>query len=359
MQIYHATGNRRRAVTAVLVLITLPVLLGMAVLCIDVGHMYNVRADLQHTADAAAHAGVLQLPNEGVARATALAFAGTNYPNHGTVLVGSDIHLGNWDLDYNVFTVAEEPINAVRVVVRRSQAHGNPVGFFFAGIFGKYNTDISATATAYTPSGAPPLGVRFLIDDEMFDTDVPAIEDFAADLGVSADDLLTDADGDDFIDFPPTIIELPTGQVGDEALFDIGGGFPFTSTSSPSLEDFLLFEEGGDHHGILTSQLDPLLGVEPVSDPGRYPDFVDPDSALVSPVYKSDVSDTEPGVNALGERRGLVAFRIIGVGSDPDGGGSALPNIIVEILDPSTLGAPSSARLLIEGGGDGSVQIVQ
>ncbi len=189
----------------------------------------------------------------------------------------------------------------------------------------------------------------------------PAIEVFAADMGVSSSDLLADADGDGFIDFPPTVIELPTGQVGDEALFDIGPDFPFTSTSNPSLEDFLLFEEGGDQHGILTSQLDPLIGVKPVSDPDRYPDFVAPNSVLVSPVYKSDVSDTDPGVNALGERRGLVAFKILGIGSDPDGSGSGLPNIIVQIVDPSTLDALSSARLVFDGGGagGGSVQLVQ
>ena len=107
----------------------------MTVLCIDVGHMYNVRADLQHTADAAAHAGVLQLPNEHAARAQAVEFAATNYPNHGSVLARSDIHLGNWDPDYAVFTAGEEPITAVRVVVRRSQQNGNRVGYFFAGIF--------------------------------------------------------------------------------------------------------------------------------------------------------------------------------------------------------------------------------
>ena len=348
------SSSRRRAAAAVLVLVTLLPVLGVAALCIDVGYIYSVRADLQLTTDAAAHAGSLQLPNRAAARETALESARANYPNHGTVVATSDIHLGNWDLDSNVFTVGEEPINAVRVVARRSQQNGNPVGLFFARIFGKHDTDISAAATAYSPTS----GVRFLIDDEMFDTDIPAIEDFAAVMGVSSDDLLTDADGDGFIDFPPTVIELPTGQVGDEALFDIGSGFPFTSGSGPSLEDFLLFEEGGDQHGIDTGDLDPLTGVEPVSDPGQYPDFVDPNAVLVSPVYRNDVSDTDPGVNALGERRGLVAFKILAVGSDPDGGGSLLPNLVVEIVDPSTLDPPSGARLVTEGG-SGLVELVQ
>ena len=45
--------KRRRAATAVLVLVTLPVMLGMAALAIDVCVMYNTRADLQRAADAA------------------------------------------------------------------------------------------------------------------------------------------------------------------------------------------------------------------------------------------------------------------------------------------------------------------
>ena len=119
----------------------------------------------------------------------------------------------------------------------------------------------------------------------------------------------------------------------------------------------LLFEEGGNQHGINTSDLDPLLGVEPVSDPAQYADFVNPNTILVSPVYKSDVGNTTPGVNALGERRGLVAFKIIAVGSDPDGSGSALPNLVVQIVDPQMLGGLGGIRLI--NGAGGSIQIVQ
>ncbi len=71
--------------------------------------------------------------------------------------------------------------------------------------------------------------------------------------------------------------------------------------------------------------------------------YVDPNFVHVSPVYKNDVSPLNPvngapAVNALGLRRGLLAFKIIGVGNDPDGpGGSALPNLIIEIVDPQTV----------------------
>ena len=36
-------------------------------------------------------------------------------------------------------------------------------------------------------------------------------------------------------------------------------------------------------------------------------------------------------------RRGLIAFKIIAVGSDPDGSGSVLPELILEIVDPATI----------------------
>ncbi len=75
------------------------------------------------------------------------------------------------------------------------------------------------------------------------------------------------------------------------------------------------------------------MGVEPVSDPDLYPAFVNPNQVLVSPIWKSDVSDTNPWVNAKGERRGLVAFKILALGEDPPG--SYLPNLVIEIVSPS------------------------
>ena len=349
-------GPRCRGAVAVVVVTAVPVVIGMAALTVDVGYMYNIRAALQRAADAAALAVAIEITDgyDPIAlQALAGQYANTNHPGHGNILTG--FTLGNWDRDAGVFVSGGDPVNGVRVVVQRSQAAGNPVDLFFAGIFGITQTEISATATAAGP-GVTPLGVRFLIDDEMFDTDVPVIQDFAASLGVSSDDLLTDADGDGFIDMPPTVLELPTGQVGDEALFDIGLGFPYTSTSVPSLADFLLFEEGGNQHGIATSDLDPLVGVEPLSDETRYPDFVNSYQVHVSPLYKSDVSDRIPGVNALGVRRGLVAFRILGVGADPDGGGPVLPNLMIEIVSPVGLDV-ADARLL--GVDDLPVQLVQ
>ena len=50
-------GRRRRAAVIVQVVVALAMLIGFGALVIDVGMMYNTRADLQHAADAAALAG--------------------------------------------------------------------------------------------------------------------------------------------------------------------------------------------------------------------------------------------------------------------------------------------------------------
>ena len=330
-------------------------LVGIAALSVDIGYIMVTRADLQNAADAAALAGAHYLSAEASAIAKAQYYAEQNHSGHGTIVSPSDVVLGNWDKDAKVFGSNLEPYNAVRVTVRRSRDAGNSLTLFFAHIFGISDTEISASAVAYGDRGQ----VRFLIDDEMFDTDEPAIEALAYSLGMSTEDLLTDGDGDNFIDMPAdTIIELPTGQVGDEALFAIGPEFPFSNSTSPSLEDFLLYDENGDTRGITDSDLDPLPGVDPVSDPDDYPSFVDAEQVHVSPVYKSDVSDTEPWVNAKGERRGLVAFKIIGVGADPDGGGSGLPNLIIQIVSPSQIDL-TTLEASVSGAGGSQVTLVQ
>ena len=56
------SSNRRQGVTAIFALISLVALLGFAALSVDVGLMYLTKAQMQRTADAAALAGVSQLP---------------------------------------------------------------------------------------------------------------------------------------------------------------------------------------------------------------------------------------------------------------------------------------------------------
>ena len=53
---FQSETHRKRAIAVVVVVVLLPVLLGFAALTVDVGMIYNVRADLQRAADAGAMA---------------------------------------------------------------------------------------------------------------------------------------------------------------------------------------------------------------------------------------------------------------------------------------------------------------
>jgi hypothetical protein len=83
--------------------------------------------------------------------------------------------------------------------------------------------------------------------------------------------------------------------------------------------------------------------VAPVTDDSKYGDYVDPKFVHISPVTFSDVSTLNkehgiiPQINAKGLRRGLIAFKIVDVGVDVDGGGSVLPELVIETVDPATL----------------------
>ena len=336
-------GSRRGAVL-VLVAASLPVLLAVTALAVDLGYLVMVRTQLQAAADAAAFAGAQGLPDHAVSRSLAQQYADLNHPTDGTVLKASDIAFGRWNGYAREFERGHPNENAIQVTVRRCQENGNPLRLFFAAVRGRHYTDVEATATVMV---LPIGGTRFLIDDEMIDTDLPAIQDLAARMGTTPDEFLQDADGDWFIDLPPgEFLELPTGQMGDEGIFRMLPEFPFTGSSSPSFTDFLNYNEDSSswrYDLIPKEMLDPLVGVAKIDDGSRYSSYVDPGGFVhVSPVFKSDISVLDPvngvpAVNALGERRGLLAFTIEGVGEDPDGDGSLLPNLIIGIVDPSTV----------------------
>ena len=223
----------------------------------------------------------------------------------------------------------------------------------------------------------------------MIDKVVPAIENLATSLGRDAQELVT-ARGfnqgksygssnwtweDNFLDIPPgTTLTLPTGQGtdydnNDAGMFDID--FPqFPFVDDQQFMDFVMYSESGndsskwgtDSSNIL-NQLDPLLGSAPVTDGSTYVTFVDPEFVHVSPVFESDISTLNmqngvPQLNAKGLRRGLIAFKIIAVGNDPDGNGSVLPELVIEIVDPSTVD-PSQITADSSGGGSGEISLVQ
>jgi len=355
MQGYRLRGNERGSVL-IFMICTFLFLLVFGGFAIDLAFLSTARGELQRSMDAAALAGAGQLGFDdsvfGAVRLEAKKFAGLNptranlselNPTGAINLLDEDIVLGVWDGATFTPSLVGSEVNAVRC------QYATDVPTSFLGILGINTLPVSAQAIALSPMNPNDTKItRFLVDGEMIDSDIPVIIDLAAGLGMPPEDLISDLDGDGFIDLhthlpPGTVLELPTGEVGDAALFDMSQHkFPFSTSSSPSHADFLNWNGEGSSWPYDLELVDPLLGVSVVDGAGAYPSYVNPDFIHVSPVTKSDTNALNPvngvpAVNGLGLRRGLLAFKIIGIGADPDGpGGTVLPNLIIELADPIT-----------------------
>ncbi len=167
-------SNKRRGLVAVFVVAAIPVLLAFAALTIDVGTMYNVRADLQRAADAAALAGASTYTNDammqlrqdasdtdllsavialGTDRLGAIAGLNPSFGSSTMLVAPGDITTGWIDVDSATAPIqpdaSPDTFNAVQVVVRRTSEGANgPVKFFFASIFGSMDIESSASAVA-------------------------------------------------------------------------------------------------------------------------------------------------------------------------------------------------------------------
>ena len=153
-------SSRRRAAVAVLTAVTLVVLLVFASFAVDLGFVRAVCGDMQHTADTGALAGASALmqsdgkDTEDV-RERALDVIERMENTQGfEALDDQIIELGAWNANTGVFT----PVNvasgakafAVRVVGVR-----NRTPLFFAGVIGKYSTNVTREAVAL---GSGPCG---------------------------------------------------------------------------------------------------------------------------------------------------------------------------------------------------------
>jgi hypothetical protein len=112
-------------------------------LAVDVTDAYRNRTSLQSTADAAALAAVMSLPDEADAVVQALDFAAGNMsPSHnGNVLLAPEVVIGTWDQDSRSFSTGGTEPNAVWVVTRRADQNGNPVGMNFLRILSLIGVD--------------------------------------------------------------------------------------------------------------------------------------------------------------------------------------------------------------------------
>ena len=120
----------------------------IAGLSIDATNAWKVKQILQSTADVAAHAGGLELGTVGndsieaavISSANQYAMLNMNSDRYGDVLVDSDIQVGHWNHDTQVFTEMAvgdlNPPRAVRVVTRQDGVNSSKVGTFFLRFIG-------------------------------------------------------------------------------------------------------------------------------------------------------------------------------------------------------------------------------
>lgn len=148
------------------VAISLITLLACASLTIDTGMLYSTRTELQRTADAAALAGTLRLmDNARLKDSTHLAaviddsrdvvseYGGRNAVNNENPTVSSsDVSVGYlkdpMSMTETMDTSDPTRFNAIRVMVRRDEIANGPVDLFFAKLFGKSTSAVTASAAA-------------------------------------------------------------------------------------------------------------------------------------------------------------------------------------------------------------------
>lgn len=186
----------RRGVSAMVVLLVLPVLLAFLVFVVDIGYARVVQAQLQAAADAAAWAGAAELDDtaDGVARAEAVArfVAGLNDAHGQPVDVqAEDVDIGHWDPATGAFVVTDDPAVADAVRVRARVEDLPPLfrqvvfdgDWIDAGVIAvaARGRDVGAGSVPwYLPFALPQCAVESHSEEELMDMDFrlsPAGED--------------------------------------------------------------------------------------------------------------------------------------------------------------------------------------
>jgi hypothetical protein len=168
----------RRGTVAALTAVSIPMLFGFVALSVDVGMLYNVKAEIQRAADAGALAGGWALLDEkrlkstpdmqavmNAARSSASRFAGLNDIQHrfpaidlntangasGDVVIGQLTDPRNLSEPINFNNPAE--FNTIMVRVHRDAVRNGPIDLWFARMWGINSAGLQATAAATLRDG--------------------------------------------------------------------------------------------------------------------------------------------------------------------------------------------------------------
>jgi Flp pilus assembly protein TadG len=178
----------QKGAVSVLVALTLPVLLGVGALAVDLAYLHVVRNELQNDADAAALAGARKLYSQGAsvlnwsaAEASATKAIGLNRAA-GHALSQGLVETGYWDTSQAAKGLQGLPMKpgatdapAVQVSLGKTDTQNQgPVRTFFASIWGVYAKPVRVTAVAgvHSPSSAAlafPLAIAQCMYQEHWD----------------------------------------------------------------------------------------------------------------------------------------------------------------------------------------------
>jgi hypothetical protein len=155
------TSQRKRGITVVWVALTLTVMIMFGGLALDAGYVHVTGHQLQNAADASALAGAAKVGLYRVGVATqqdaindAVSTAAANQAAQANVQLDAaagDVVLGSFDRSTAVFTANGTPMNACKVVTRRTtNSPGGALPLLFAPIFGFQTSDVTRQAIAMT-----------------------------------------------------------------------------------------------------------------------------------------------------------------------------------------------------------------
>ena len=150
MSLLYRFGTDERGSVTVWNIVWFLVFVIFAGIGIDTANGYRIKTMLQHTADASAHAGVISLPDEADALATAETFAATNMPNslHGIPVPASNVEVGVWTAGGGFIPSTGAGVNAVKVSAARTEAQQNALGTQLLQVIGLDFFNINAEAVA-------------------------------------------------------------------------------------------------------------------------------------------------------------------------------------------------------------------
>ncbi len=146
-------------------LATWTVLIGLCSLAVDFGRVETVKCQLQAVADAAARAGMYNLPSGSASvQYAAVSVAASNSVDGAPVGINgsTDVVVGYWNPVAQTF--AATPIaqaNAVQVTAHRTAADGTAVPLLFASAIGKFTCDVRSVGIACHAENVPVVNAGF------------------------------------------------------------------------------------------------------------------------------------------------------------------------------------------------------